>query len=72
MDCSLHVSGELKLADHDFGPDHPMAPMRVKLTMELAGALGVLAADGATVAAASPGDRRLASARAMQLGAIRR
>ena len=30
------------LTEYDFGPDHPMAPMRVDLTMRLAGDLGVL------------------------------
>lgn len=30
------------LTEYDFGPSHPMAPVRVKLTMELAGELGVL------------------------------
>jgi len=31
-----------RLTDYDFGPSHPMAPIRIKLTMELAGELGVL------------------------------
>ena len=52
MDCTLHVSWDDELAGYDFGPRHPMAPIRVKLTMELAGALGVLAAEQVTVAAA--------------------
>jgi acetoin utilization protein AcuC len=30
------------LTDYDFGPDHPMAPVRVDLTMRLADELGVL------------------------------
>ncbi|RLV56316.1 acetoin utilization protein AcuC [Aeromicrobium phragmitis] len=30
------------LTDYDFGPSHPMAPVRVKLTMQLARELGVL------------------------------
>ncbi|WP_243056280.1 acetoin utilization protein AcuC [Nocardioides sp. SR21] len=30
------------LTEYDFGPDHPMAPMRVDLTMRLAADLGVL------------------------------
>ena len=29
------------LTDYDFGPDHPMAPVRVDLTMQLAHELGV-------------------------------
>ena len=30
------------LGEYDFGPSHPMAPVRVALTMRLAGDLGVL------------------------------
>lgn len=30
------------LTEYDFGPSHPMAPVRIKLTIELAGELGVL------------------------------
>src|SRR4051794_31207745 len=30
------------LTEYDFGPDHPMAPLRVDLTMRLADALGVV------------------------------
>ena len=52
MTCSLHVSWDEQLASYDFGPDHPLAPIRVKLTIELAGALGVLARPGVVVAAA--------------------
>jgi hypothetical protein len=29
------------LAGYNFGPSHPMAPIRLKLTMELAQALGL-------------------------------
>jgi acetoin utilization protein AcuC len=35
------------LTDYDFGPSHPMAPVRVDLTMRLAEELGVLASTGA-------------------------
>lgn len=31
-----------RLTEYDFGPSHPMAPVRVKLTMELARELGIL------------------------------
>ncbi len=34
------------LTDYDFGPTHPMAPVRVDLTMRLADELGVLAVPG--------------------------
>jgi acetoin utilization protein AcuC len=54
MTCTLHVSWDDKLAGYDFGPGHPLAPIRVKLTMELATAFGVLSADHVTVRAAPP------------------
>jgi acetoin utilization protein AcuC len=34
------------LTDYDFGPAHPMSPLRVDLTMRLADELGILAATG--------------------------
>jgi acetoin utilization protein AcuC len=34
------------LTDYDFGPHHPMSPIRVDLTMQLAHELGVTAPDG--------------------------
>jgi acetoin utilization protein AcuC len=42
--CQGHstVVFDESLADYDFGPTHPMAPIRVDLTMRLAGELGVL------------------------------
>jgi acetoin utilization protein AcuC len=36
------------LAEYDFGPSHPMSPLRVDLTMRLAEDLGVLAGNGST------------------------
>jgi acetoin utilization protein AcuC len=54
MTCTLHVSWDDRLAGYNFGPQHPLAPIRVKLTMELAGALGVLGGEQVTVAAAGP------------------
>jgi len=41
-----------RLTSYDFGPSHPMAPMRVDLTMQLARELGVL--DGLEVVGAGP------------------
>jgi acetoin utilization protein AcuC len=35
MTCTLHVAWDDRLAGYDFGPAHPMAPVRLKLTMEL-------------------------------------
>jgi acetoin utilization protein AcuC len=50
--CTLHVAWDEHLASYDFGPQHPLAPIRVKLTMELAQAFGLLTSDGVTVAPA--------------------
>jgi acetoin utilization protein AcuC len=52
--CTLHVAWDERLASYDFGPQHPLAPIRVKLTMELAQALGVLSRGGVTVTPAGP------------------
>ncbi len=54
MTCTLHVAWDDKLASYDFGPGHPLAPVRVELTIALARALGVLDAEGVTVAAPRP------------------
>jgi acetoin utilization protein AcuC len=49
MTCTLHVAWDDRLADYDFGPGHPMAPLRLKLTMQLARAFGLDRLDGVTV-----------------------
>jgi acetoin utilization protein AcuC len=54
MGCTLHVAWDDRLAGYDFGPGHPMAPVRVELTIELARAFGVLSAAGVSVAAPVP------------------
>ncbi len=54
MTCSLHVAWDERLTGYDFGPEHPLAPIRVKLTIELAREFGLLDADGVTVAPADP------------------
>ena len=54
MTCTLHVSWDERLTDYDFGPQHPLAPIRVKLTVELARAFGLLSLDEVTVVPASP------------------
>jgi acetoin utilization protein AcuC len=54
MACTLHVAWDETLTAYDFGAGHPLAPVRVELTMALARALGVLSADGVTVAAPAP------------------
>jgi acetoin utilization protein AcuC len=42
MTCSVAAAWDRRLLDYDFGSSHPLNPVRVELTMELAGALGVL------------------------------
>ncbi|HEY3036875.1 MAG TPA: acetoin utilization protein AcuC, partial [Streptosporangiaceae bacterium] len=51
MACTLHVAWDERLAGYDFGPGHPLAPVRVELTVALAEAFGVLGEPGVTVAA---------------------
>jgi agmatinase len=41
MTCALDVAWDERLAGYDFGPGQPMAPLRLKLTMELARAFGL-------------------------------
>ena len=41
MTCTLHVAWDEGMAGYDFGPGHPLAPLRLKLTMELARAYGL-------------------------------
>ena len=49
MACTLHVAWDDRLARYDFGSWHPMAPVRVEMTMELARAFGVFSAAGVSV-----------------------
>jgi acetoin utilization protein AcuC len=49
--CNLYVAWDDQLTEYDFGPGHPLAPVRVELTMRLARSLGVLSAPGVAVAA---------------------
>jgi acetoin utilization protein AcuC len=58
MTCTLHVAWDDRLTSYDFGPGHPLAPVRVELTMALARELGVLAADGVTVAVPEPASQQ--------------
>ena len=51
MTCNLYVAWDDQLTEYDFGPGHPLAPVRVELTMRLARSLGVLTAPGVAVAA---------------------
>src|ERR1700684_2244995 len=54
MPCTLHVAWDDRLAGYDFGPEHPLAPVRVELTIELARAFGLLSAAGVSVATPEP------------------
>jgi acetoin utilization protein AcuC len=54
MPCELHVAWDERLTTYDFGPQHPLAPIRVKLTIELARAFGVLSQPAVTVSAPVP------------------
>jgi len=54
--CTLHMAWDDRLTRYDFGPSHPLAPVRVELTVELARDFGVLDAAGVTVAAPKPAD----------------
>ncbi|MDP9394364.1 MAG: acetoin utilization protein AcuC [Actinomycetota bacterium] len=49
MTESLRVVWDESMLAYDFGPGHPLAPVRVELTMRLARELGVLDARGVTV-----------------------
>jgi acetoin utilization protein AcuC len=54
MTCTLHVAWDEQLADYHFGPEHPLAPVRVELTMRLAHEFGLWGQPGVTVAAPAP------------------
>ena len=43
MACRLHVTRDERLTDYHFGPGHPLAPVRVELTMRLAHEFGLRA-----------------------------
>jgi acetoin utilization protein AcuC len=49
MTCTLHVAWDEELTGYDFGPQHPMAPLRLKLTMELVQAFGLLHQPGVAI-----------------------
>jgi acetoin utilization protein AcuC len=54
MAGSLQVLWDEALTQYDFGPGHPMNPVRVALTFSLASRLGVLSAPGVAVRPPSP------------------
>ena len=51
---TLQVVWDEALAAYDFGPGHPLAPVRIELAMALARELGVLDAPGVSVAVPEP------------------
>jgi acetoin utilization protein AcuC len=51
MACTLSVAWDERLTGYDFGPAHPLAPVRVELTIELARAFGIFEAPGVSVTA---------------------
>jgi len=55
----LRIPWDDALTSYDFGHDHPLAPVRVELTMALARGLGVFDAPGVSLAAAPPADDSL-------------
>ena len=62
MTCTLHVAWDDRLPEYDFGPGHPMAPLRLRLTMELARAFGLAGQAGVSIevpAAATDAELRL-------------
>jgi acetoin utilization protein AcuC len=58
MSCRLHVAWDDRLTSYDFGPGHPLAPIRVELTMALAREFGVLSADGVSLAVPEPASQQ--------------
>jgi acetoin utilization protein AcuC len=54
MPGTLRVLWDEALTQYDFGPQHPMNPVRVALTFSLARQLGVLSAPSVTVASPAP------------------
>jgi acetoin utilization protein AcuC len=54
MTGRLVVAWDDALIQYDFGPGHPLAPVRVALTVELAAGLGVLSAPSVTMVTPSP------------------
>ncbi len=51
MTGTLHVAWDERLTDYHFGPGHPLAPVRLELTMRLAHEFGLWNQPGVTVAA---------------------
>ncbi len=54
MTGTLHVAWDERLTDYHFGPGHPLAPVRVELTMRLAHEFGLWSQPGVTVVTPAP------------------
>jgi acetoin utilization protein AcuC len=54
MACTLYVAWDDRMAGYNFGADHPMAPARVELTIELSRAFGLFAEAGVSVESPPP------------------
>jgi acetoin utilization protein AcuC len=52
--CTLDVSWDDGLIQYDFGPGHPLAPVRVELTMALARSFGIFDYPSVTVTVPQP------------------
>lgn len=59
--CSLRVAWDEGFTSYDFGPQHPMAPVRVELAMALTRELGILDAPGVELLDVSPASEELLS-----------
>lgn len=57
--CGLEIFWDERLISYDFGPGHPMNPVRVELTMALARGLGVLDRPGVRVSEFEAADDKL-------------
>ena len=54
MACTLRVAWDERLTDYHFGPGHPLAPVRMELTRQLAREFGLWNLPGVTVTAPVP------------------
>jgi acetoin utilization protein AcuC len=52
--CALYVAWDERLTDYHFGPGHPLAPVRVELTMRLAHEFGLWNQPGVRMATPAP------------------
>ena len=54
--CTLGVSWDDGLVQYDFGPGHPLAPVRVELTIALARSFGIFDYPSVTVTTTLPSE----------------